>query len=88
MKKVFAQTIISMAHHGYLELESGEDMIEFIVRQCTLNDEVCCLYHSRMIPISLVVIFINFVGSLFHKDHFHIIEFIVLYVVAKKRVVC
>ena len=25
-----------MAHHGYLELDGGELMIEFIVRQCTL----------------------------------------------------
>jgi len=38
VRKVFVQTIIAMAHHGYLELEGGEMMIEFIVRQCTLQD--------------------------------------------------
>ena len=39
VKKVFAQVIIAMAHHGYLELEGGHHMIEFIVRQCTLEPE-------------------------------------------------
>ncbi|XP_067937977.1 maestro heat-like repeat-containing protein family member 1 [Watersipora subatra] len=38
VRRVFAQTIISMAHHGYLELDGGELMIEFIIRQCTLAD--------------------------------------------------
>ena len=37
---MFAQTIIAMAHHGYLELEGGELMVEFIVRQCALLDAV------------------------------------------------
>lgn len=39
VKKVFAQVIIAMAHHGYLELEGGHHMVEFIVRQCSLEDE-------------------------------------------------
>ena len=33
---MLAQTIIAMAHHGYLELEGGQEMISFIVRQCSL----------------------------------------------------
>ena len=36
VKKALAQLIIAMAHHGYLELEGGQLMIEFIVRQCSL----------------------------------------------------
>ena len=28
-----------MAHHGYLELEGGHLMVEFIVRQCSLPDD-------------------------------------------------
>ncbi|KAK6982200.1 maestro heat-like repeat-containing protein family member 1 [Biomphalaria glabrata] len=39
VKKVFAQVIIAMAHHGYLELEGGHHMVEFIVRQCSLEDD-------------------------------------------------
>ncbi|KAK7115260.1 maestro heat-like repeat-containing protein family member 1 isoform X1 [Littorina saxatilis] len=39
VKKVFAQVVIAMAHHGYLELEGGHLMVEFIVRQCSLPDD-------------------------------------------------
>ncbi|GFS16071.1 maestro heat-like repeat family member 1 [Elysia marginata] len=39
IKRMFAQVIIAMANHGYLELEGGHNMIEFIVRQCSLEDE-------------------------------------------------
>ncbi|XP_046558810.1 LOW QUALITY PROTEIN: maestro heat-like repeat-containing protein family member 1 [Haliotis rubra] len=39
VKKVFAQVVIAMAHHGYLELEGGQLMVEFIVRQCALPDD-------------------------------------------------
>ncbi|KAL5022847.1 hypothetical protein ScPMuIL_002002 [Solemya velum] len=39
VKKVFAQVVIAMAHHGYLELEGGQQMVEFIVRQCALADD-------------------------------------------------
>ncbi|CAG5120746.1 unnamed protein product, partial [Candidula unifasciata] len=39
VKKMFAQVIIAMAHHGYLMLEGGHHMVEFIVRQCALEDD-------------------------------------------------
>ncbi|GFN92402.1 maestro heat-like repeat family member 1 [Plakobranchus ocellatus] len=39
IKRMFAQVIIAMADHGYLELEGGHNMVEFIVRQCSLEDE-------------------------------------------------
>lgn len=39
VKKVFAQVIIAMGHHGYMELEGGTQMIEFIVSQCSLPDD-------------------------------------------------
>ncbi|CAH1780505.1 unnamed protein product, partial [Owenia fusiformis] len=37
--KIFAQVIIAMAHHEYLELEGGHAMVEFIVRQSALQDD-------------------------------------------------
>jgi hypothetical protein len=37
LKKVFAQVVIAMAHHGYLELEGGQQMIEFIVTKIILK---------------------------------------------------
>ncbi|XP_052229832.1 maestro heat-like repeat-containing protein family member 1 isoform X3 [Dreissena polymorpha] len=39
VKKVFAQVVIAMGHHGYMELEGGTNMIEFIAIQCSLQDE-------------------------------------------------
>lgn len=39
IKKVFAQVVIAMAHHSYLELEGGQQMIEFIVKQCSLPND-------------------------------------------------
>ncbi|ELT91566.1 hypothetical protein CAPTEDRAFT_173785 [Capitella teleta] len=39
VKKILAQTIIAMAHHGYLQLVGGQEMIEFIVNQCALPTE-------------------------------------------------
>ena len=38
VKKMLAQTIIAMAHHEYLSQEGGHFLIEFIVRQCALED--------------------------------------------------
>ena len=40
-----------MGHHGYMELEGGTQMIEFIVSQCSLPDDPpvsCC--HSDGSP--------------------------------------
>ncbi|XP_078061865.1 maestro heat-like repeat-containing protein family member 1 isoform X2 [Mustelus asterias] len=39
VKRMVAQVISAMAHHDYLELEGGEAMIEFIIRQCALPCE-------------------------------------------------
>lgn len=38
VKKMLAQTIIAMAHHEYLEQEGGHLLVEFIVRQCAMDD--------------------------------------------------
>ena len=48
---MFAQVVIAMGHHGYMELEGGTQMIEFIVSQCSLLDDPpvsCC--HSNGSP--------------------------------------
>ena len=39
VKRMLTQTIMAMAHHGYLELEGGQHMVEFIVKQCSLPPE-------------------------------------------------
>jgi hypothetical protein len=39
IKRQLIQTIISMAYHGYLQLEGGQAMIEFILKQCALPKE-------------------------------------------------
>ena len=36
---MFAQAITAMAHHRYLELDGGQRLVEFIVRQCALDDD-------------------------------------------------
>ncbi|XP_071959367.1 maestro heat-like repeat-containing protein family member 1 [Antedon mediterranea] len=40
VKRLFAQVIIAMAPHGYLELEGGHLMVEFIVKLCTYQEQV------------------------------------------------
>lgn len=37
VKKELAQTVMAMSHHGYLELDGGPLMIEFIIRQCCVS---------------------------------------------------
>ncbi|XP_043547011.1 maestro heat-like repeat-containing protein family member 1 [Chiloscyllium plagiosum] len=39
VKWMVAQVISAMAHHDYLELDGGEAMVEFIIRQCALPCE-------------------------------------------------
>ena len=36
---MFNQVVIAMASHGYLGLEGGQFMIEFVVSQCAINVE-------------------------------------------------
>jgi hypothetical protein len=38
VKKNLLQVIIAMAYHGYLNLEGGHSMIEFILKQSTLQE--------------------------------------------------
>ena len=39
VKRHLTQTIIAMGYHGYLALESGNLMIEFILKQCSLPED-------------------------------------------------
>ncbi len=39
VRKMFNQVVIAMASHGYLELEGGQLMVEFVVKQCALDTE-------------------------------------------------
>ncbi|XP_046842253.1 maestro heat-like repeat-containing protein family member 1 [Xenia sp. Carnegie-2017] len=39
VKQMLAQLIAAMAHHGYLNLEGGQRLVEFIVKQCAINVE-------------------------------------------------
>eukprot|EP00794_Sanderia_malayensis_P004075 gene4075-4629_t len=36
-----------MAHHGYLQLQGGERMVEFIVRQCSVSNEQINEMHKK-----------------------------------------
>ena len=46
VKKVLSQTIIAMAHHGYLEMEGGQLMLDFVARQCTLPPDTVSFKHD------------------------------------------
>lgn len=37
VRQMLAQLIAAMAHHGYLGLEGGQRLVEFIVKQCAVN---------------------------------------------------
>ncbi|XP_071811966.1 maestro heat-like repeat-containing protein family member 1 isoform X2 [Apostichopus japonicus] len=50
VKQRFAQVIIAMAHHDYLSLEGGNLMIEFIIRQCSLQKEMQPTSQKRTDP--------------------------------------
>lgn len=39
VRKLFNQVVIAMASHRYLELEGGQLMVEFVIRQCSLDVE-------------------------------------------------
>ena len=39
VRSVFGQVVIAMAHHHYLELEGGHSLIEFVVKQCSIDVE-------------------------------------------------
>ncbi|XP_013392835.1 maestro heat-like repeat-containing protein family member 1 isoform X1 [Lingula anatina] len=39
VKKVIAQVVSAMAHHGHLEEEGGQLMVDFVIRQCSLPDD-------------------------------------------------
>ena len=39
VRRIFGQVMIAMAHHNYLSLEGGELMVEFIVRQCSIDPD-------------------------------------------------
>lgn len=36
---MFNQVVIAMASHNYLELEGGQLMVEFVVRQCSMDTQ-------------------------------------------------
>ncbi|KAG7469785.1 hypothetical protein MATL_G00132540 [Megalops atlanticus] len=38
VKKMVVQAISAMAHHGYLELDGGDNLVKFIVQHCALPD--------------------------------------------------
>lgn len=39
VKKLVAQVIVAIAHHGYLDMEGGAALVHFVVRQCALPCE-------------------------------------------------
>jgi hypothetical protein len=52
---MFAQLIAAMAHHGYLNLEGGQRLVEFIVKQCAVNvDEEVMLLLVKMFSVNMI----------------------------------
>ncbi len=54
--RLFNQVIIAMASHGYLSLEGGQLMVEFIVRQCSVNPDdkaLAKLASDEVSPVAL-----------------------------------
>ncbi len=54
--RLFNQVIIAMASHGYLSLEGGQLMVEFIVRQCSFNPDdkaLAKLASEEVSPVAL-----------------------------------
>ncbi|ESN96385.1 hypothetical protein HELRODRAFT_189222 [Helobdella robusta] len=39
VRRSLAETLVKISHHGYLELEGGKSFVEFVLKQCLLNDE-------------------------------------------------
>jgi len=53
VKKALAQLIVAMAPHGYLQLEGGEGLVEFIVKNCSITDEEIDKFkaaHAKQMP--------------------------------------
>lgn len=53
VKKGLAQLVVAMAPHGYLELEGGEVMVEFIVKNCSITDDEIDKFkaaHAKQMP--------------------------------------
>lgn len=53
VKKGLAQLVVAMAPHGYLELEGGEAMVEFIVKNCSITDDEIDKFkaaHAKQMP--------------------------------------
>lgn len=47
IKQELSQIVIAMASHGYLHLEGGESLIEFIVQNCSISDDAIAKFHSQ-----------------------------------------
>lgn len=46
VKKELSQIIIAMASYGYLQLEGGESLVEFIIKNCSIPDEEIAKYEK------------------------------------------
>uniref|UniRef100_A0A7N8YLQ4 Maestro heat-like repeat family member 1 n=1 Tax=Mastacembelus armatus TaxID=205130 RepID=A0A7N8YLQ4_9TELE len=53
VKKRVIQVISAMAHHGYLELEGGELLVQFIVQHCALPDTYQVLWPKLLYYLTL-----------------------------------
>lgn len=48
VRKILSQVIISMSSKKYLELEAGENLVQFIVRQCAISDREIEAYNASI----------------------------------------
>ncbi|XP_015790104.1 maestro heat-like repeat-containing protein family member 1 [Tetranychus urticae] len=47
VRRAITQVIVTIAHHGYLDLEGGQALIKYIITQCALEEESEEELHSR-----------------------------------------
>lgn len=59
VKKEIAQVIVAMSSHGYLLLEGGETLVEFIVRNSSIDDEQIVKWNQDKVIIIIIIIISN-----------------------------
>lgn len=57
VRKSFSQVVITLASHQYLHLEGGHLLVEFVVRQSSINNDEEAAYHK----VCLLLVFTFFV---------------------------
>lgn len=88
VKKHILQVIVAMAYHGYLHLEGGQLLIEFLLRQCALSDDPtdekakptpqdCSNKELRSTAESILTLFANTISNMHEILWPYLFEFLI-----------